>query len=60
MPNPAAVFINNKRVKLSLYGNLYPALCAAATSTGVHVLPEDGCCDIVPCGTTEDHTHVDW
>ncbi len=60
VPDGAAVYVNNKRVKLGLYSNLYPALCAATSSLGLHTLPEIGCCTIVDCGTGEDHTHVDW
>jgi hypothetical protein len=60
VPSSPDVFINNKRVRLGLHANLFPALCAATASLGLHTLPEVGCCTIVPCGTTEDHTHVDW
>ncbi len=60
VPDGVSVLINNKQVPLQWDDNLYPALCAAASSLGLHVLPEEGCCDIVDCGTTEDHTHVDW
>ncbi len=61
VPDGVKVMINNKRVRLGLHANLYPALCAAASSVGVlHVLPEIGCCTIVDCGAGEDHTHVDW
>jgi hypothetical protein len=60
VPAPASVFVNNTQVQLGLYHNLYPALCAASSATGITVLPEKGCCTIVPCGSNENHTHVNW
>ena len=51
VPDGVSVLINNKQVPLQWDDNLYPALCAAASSLGLHVLPEEGCCDIVDCGT---------